>query len=113
MTEETENAERAGWMPRFTIRTLMVICTVCAVASVIIGTAFRGQYWAWGVTIGLFSLVVTALVHAAWFGFLWIFARVPERRLAHFPPLARAQVAGATTAADDNSELHAKGSTNS
>jgi hypothetical protein len=104
MTEETENVERAGWMPRFTIRTLMVICTVCAVASVIIGTAFRGQYWAWGVTIGLFSLVVTALVHAAWFGFLWVFAQVPERRPVYFPTLSSTPIAGATTAADDGSE---------
>ena len=94
-------------MPRFTIRTLMVICNVCAVAFVIIGTAFRGQHWAWGVTIGLFSLVVTALVHAACFGFLWIFARVPEQRPVYFPTPASIQTGGSTTAIDGGSELRA------
>jgi hypothetical protein len=58
------------------------VLTLCAVASVIIGTAFRGQAWAWGITIGLASLVVTALVHAAWFGVAWLFAQLPSSRAA-------------------------------
>jgi hypothetical protein len=69
-------------LPRFTIRTLLVMLTICAVASVIIGTAFRGQTWAWGVTIGLASLVVTAVVHGAWFGVAWLFAQLPSSRAA-------------------------------
>ena len=69
-------------VPRFTIRTLLVVLTIGAVASVIIGTAFRGQNWAWGVTLGLVSLVVTALVHAAWFGVVWMFAQMPSARPA-------------------------------
>jgi hypothetical protein len=56
--------------------------TICAVASVIIGTAFRGQTWAWGVTIGLASVLVTALVHGAWFGVAWLFAQLPSSRAA-------------------------------
>jgi hypothetical protein len=58
-------------LPRFSIRTLLVLLTMGAVASVIIGTAFRGQNWAWGASIGLFSLLVTALFHAAWFAVIW------------------------------------------
>jgi hypothetical protein len=73
-------------LPRFTIRTLLAILTVCAVAFVMVGTAYRGQYWAWGVTIGLISLIVAALSHAAWFGIVWLFARL----LPAPPDLARA-----------------------
>ncbi len=67
-------------LPRFTIRTLLALLTVGAVASVIIGMAFRGQNWAWGASIGLLSLFVTALVHAAWFGTVWMFTQAPSAR---------------------------------
>ena len=63
-------------LPRFTIRTMLVILTVCACVFVVIGTAFRGQYWAWGVTFALVSLIVTALVHGAWFGAVWLFVQM-------------------------------------
>jgi hypothetical protein len=49
-------------------------------AFLVAGMAYRGQYWAWGVTIGLFSLVLTALVHAAWFGMVWLFAEMSSAR---------------------------------
>jgi hypothetical protein len=63
-------------VPRFSIRTLLAMLTVGAVACLIAGMAYRGQYWAWGVTIALASLVVTALLHAALFGVIWIFAQL-------------------------------------
>lgn len=65
-------------LPRFSIRALLVILTVCAFAFVIVGMAVRGQNWAWGVSIGLLSILVTALVHAAWFGVMWLFAQMPS-----------------------------------
>lgn len=65
-------------LPRFTIRALLVMLTVGAVASVIAGTAFRGQTWAWGFTVGLLSLAIFALVHAAWFGVVWLFLQLPS-----------------------------------
>jgi hypothetical protein len=63
-------------VPRFSIRTLLMILTAGAVACLVAGMAYRGQYWAWGVTIALASLVVTAFVHAALFGVIWIFAQL-------------------------------------
>jgi hypothetical protein len=63
-------------MPRFTIRTLLVVLTICAFVFVMVGTAFRGQYWAWGVTMALVSLIATALVHAAWYGTVWLFSQM-------------------------------------
>lgn len=67
-------------VPRFTIRTLLVLLTASAFVFVIAGLGFRGHEWAWGVTIGLLSLVFTALVHAAWFGAMWLFARAPAQQ---------------------------------
>ncbi len=74
-------------IPRFTIRTLLVMLTVCAFLFVIVGLAFRGQHWAWGVTIGMLSLGVTALVHAAWFSLVWVFARPKSSREKPVSPL--------------------------
>jgi hypothetical protein len=64
-------------MPRFTIRTGLLGVTFCALAFVVVGMALRGETWAWGITIGLVSLLVTLVVHAAWFGLVWMFARLP------------------------------------
>lgn len=63
-------------LPRFSIRALLVILTIGAVAFLIVGMAFRGQSWAWGASVGILSLFVTALVHAAWFGIVWLFAQL-------------------------------------
>jgi hypothetical protein len=64
-------------MPRFTIRTGLVGVTICALAFVVAGMAVRGETWAWGITIGLVSLLVTLAVHAAWYSLVWTFARLP------------------------------------
>ena len=65
-------------MPRFSIRGLLALLTVSAFAFVIAGMAYRGQNWAWGATIGIMALLVTALVHAALFGLVWLFVRTPS-----------------------------------
>jgi hypothetical protein len=90
-------------LPRFTIRTLLAILTASAVVFVMVGTAFRGQYWAWGVTIGIISCIVTALSHAAWFGIIWFFAREPEMRteLSAVTPAAPTLPADTSNSADD------------
>jgi hypothetical protein len=67
-------------VPRFSIRTLLIVLTFCAFAFVVLGTAYRGQIWAWGVTIGLVSVLVTALAHGTWFGLVWLFAQMTSGR---------------------------------
>lgn len=62
-------------LPSFSIRALMLMLTLGAVAFLIVGMGFRGQHWAWGASVALFSLLVTAIVHAAWFGVIWLFVR--------------------------------------
>jgi hypothetical protein len=67
-------------LPRFTIRALLVMLTVCAFVFVIAGMAVRGQHWAWGITIGIASLAFTLMVHAVWFGAVWMLAQVQSRK---------------------------------
>jgi hypothetical protein len=64
-------------LPRFSIRTLLVMLTACAAVVWIVGMAYRGQNWAWGASIGILSLGFVALVHAAWFGLIWLFVKMP------------------------------------
>jgi hypothetical protein len=98
---------RARLVPRFTIRTLLVIITLAAFVFVMIGTATRGQYWAWGVTIGLVSVIITGLAHAAWFGIVWMFMRVShvEPVRAESTPRHLGDSRAPNAAADTSSEL--------
>jgi hypothetical protein len=89
--EMPAESARARLVPRFTIRTLLVMITLAAIVFVMIGTATRGQYWAWGVTIGLVSVVITAFAHAAWFGIVWMFMRMSQGQPA---PIASAMPPG-------------------
>jgi hypothetical protein len=62
-------------LPSFSIRALLLMLTLGAIAFLIVGMAFRGQHWAWGASVALFSVLVTAIVHAAWFGIIWLFVQ--------------------------------------
>jgi hypothetical protein len=104
ISEQTKaDPAKQSVVPRFTIRTLLVMLTVCAVIFVMIGTATRGQYWAWGVSIGILSVIIVALTHAAWFGIAWLFLQMsqdkpqisePElRQVMASPPAEPAQIA--------------------
>ena len=75
MSDETD---RLVLVPRFSIRTVLFVTTLFALLFVVVGVGYRGQLWAWGVVIGLASLAVTALVHAAFFGVVWCFSRISK-----------------------------------
>jgi hypothetical protein len=64
------------------MRTILAVMTGCAVLFVVMGMTARGEMWAWGIVIGVLSLGLTALVHAAWFGIVWYFSRLDARRAA-------------------------------
>jgi hypothetical protein len=80
MNDIADERQERTLLPRFSIRVLLGVLTVCAFAFVVVGTAYRGENWAWGVTIGLVSILVTALVHAAWFGVVWLFGQWTSAR---------------------------------
>jgi hypothetical protein len=85
MEEAIESEPKRTLLPRFTIRVLLALITICAFIFVVVGMAARGQNWAWGVSIAFASLVLTALVHAAWFGIVWMFAKVLAPRTEDAP----------------------------
>ena len=63
-------------LPRFTIRTILAITTGSALVCVVFALAARGHQWALACSLGILSVGVTALVHAALFGLLQLFARL-------------------------------------
>lgn len=62
-------------LPRFSIRTMLLVAAGVAVAAVFAGQAAGGRMWAMGLTIGLASVVFSLLVQAAFFAVGSIFAR--------------------------------------
>jgi hypothetical protein len=54
-------------LPRFSLRTMLLIAAGVAVASVFAGQAVGGRIWAMGVTIGLASIAAALLTQAAFF----------------------------------------------
>lgn len=62
-------------IPRFTIRTLLMILTGVAVASLFAGQAVSGRIWAVGVAVAIASVPVALVVHALFFAVGSGFAR--------------------------------------
>jgi hypothetical protein len=54
-------------LPRFSLRTMLLIAGAVAVASVFAGQAAGGRIWAMGLTVGLVSIALALLVQAAFF----------------------------------------------
>jgi hypothetical protein len=54
-------------LPRFSIRTMLLIATGVAVASLFAGEALGGRVWALGLTIAVASVPIALLVHAGFF----------------------------------------------
>ena len=54
-------------LPRFSIRTMLLIAAGVALASLFAGQAGGGRIWAMGLTIGVLSVVFSLLVQAAFF----------------------------------------------
>jgi hypothetical protein len=72
-------------LPRFSIRTALVIVTVVAVISLFAGQALGGRAWALGLTVAVVSVPVALLVHAAFYWVAMCFARLlgPEEIIAY------------------------------
>ena len=62
-------------LPRFSLRTMLLIAAGVAVASVFAGQAVGGRVWAMGVTIGLLSIGAALVVQAAFFAACSLAAR--------------------------------------
>ena len=63
-------------LPRFSLRNILWIVTLCAAIFFINGFAYRGELWAIGVSVAIGSIVVFALFHAAFYGIALGLSRV-------------------------------------
>ncbi len=61
-------------IPRYSLRTILIIVTVCAVMFLVISLGVQGTQWAAGVSIGLLALAVILIAHASTFFLAWLFA---------------------------------------
>jgi hypothetical protein len=63
-------------IPRFTIRWLLLVTTVCAFFFLVVACAVRGDAWAFAVSLSVVSLAVAFLVFGAFFGFAFLVTSV-------------------------------------
>jgi hypothetical protein len=63
-------------IPRFSLRTLVIVMTAAAVVSCAGAFAVRGHHWAIAFSVALLSLVLTLLLHAAFFLVAWVLSYV-------------------------------------
>jgi hypothetical protein len=61
-------------IPRFTIRWLLMLTTVCAVFFAIVALALRDHIWAIGVSVGVGSLILAFACYGAVFGVAYVLA---------------------------------------
>lgn len=69
-------------IPRFSLRSLLVVTTLAALVSMIASYAVQGHHWAIGVIAGLAIMMSNLLFSGAMFFVIWFLGR-----LAGFRPL--------------------------
>ena len=63
-------------IPRFSLRWLLALVTVCGGVSLILSYAFQGSAWAIGLLVGLGSLLLVLLLHASAFSIAWLLTQL-------------------------------------
>ena len=77
-------------IPRFSLRFLLMLTTVCAVFFFILTLAIQGSQWATAVSVAMAALLLSMLVQASTFGVAWAFTslfglfRAPESATSPF-----------------------------
>jgi len=62
-------------IPRYSLRWLLGLTTFCALVSLVLSFAVKGQAWAIGVASGLWTAVIAALLYIAAFLAAWFVAQ--------------------------------------
>ena len=58
-------------VPRFSLRFLLVLTTLCGVFFFVVTLAVQGYHWAIAVCMAVVGLALSMLVHGAVFGMAW------------------------------------------
>lgn len=68
------------FLPRFSIRTMMVVAIAVALAALLVGMAVDGKSWAIAVTVALGGVVLAFMMYVLFYGMVALFARVAMSR---------------------------------
>lgn len=71
-------------IPRFSLRWLLALITVCGGLSLILSYAFQGHAWAIGLIVGLGSLLVVVALHAVAFSIAWLLTQFSYMATGNF-----------------------------
>ncbi len=63
-------------IPRFTIRYILIVMTLCGLFFLVVSLAIQGKTWAIAASLSGASVVVTFLLYAAFFGFAYVLASI-------------------------------------
>lgn len=63
-------------IPRFSLRWLLALLTVCGGLSLVLSYAVREQPWAIGISVALASLLVLFALHGATFSVAWLLTQL-------------------------------------
>ena len=88
-------------IPRFSLRTTLLIVTLCAVFFVIMGYAYRGDAWAVVITVAVLSVFLTLAVHAVFYGLVLAMGRIVGGQISP----ARTSQGGLQSSSDDQAPL--------
>jgi len=88
-------------IPRFSLRTTLLGMSICAVFSVIAGSAYRGHAWAVVITVAVLSLLVTLAVHAVFYALVSAFGKIVGAKISP----ARTSQGGMQSSTDDQAGL--------
>jgi hypothetical protein len=61
-------------IPRFSLRWLLLLTTVCAVFFLVVRFAFRGDFWAIGLVVTVVTLVVASFTYGLLFSLAFVLA---------------------------------------
>ncbi len=88
-------------LPRYSLRTTLLVTTVCALFFVVLGQAVHGRPWAIVVSVAVVSLLVTLLVHAL----LYFITTVLSRLVGSQPLPAHTSRGGVQSTVDQPSAV--------
>ena len=73
-------------IPRFSLRWLLLLTTVCAVFFLIVRMAGQGQHWAVGIVTGVTALALAMLVYGVFFSLAFVLTGLIRRVRPGSPP---------------------------
>lgn len=78
-------------LPRYSLRTILLLAVAVAVLAVVAGEAVTGAVWARAITLAVGAVVLNWMVLASFYAFVAVFSRVASidgnraRQAPHYP----------------------------